>query len=237
MIYLTKGYPKPIIPLLLPWNDIQRKLLPRKKWLFSQPFTISYIVLLWVFFAILGFGSTSNCNVDWQRRIICDSAIYANEIYTSPWQFIRSWFTAPWFVNGWDHLVYCTGGFLIFVQSYEKLAGTLKTLIVFFSGIAVVASICSIIIVIGYHIDPSVDFFYYGMRRNWMGSSVGFFAIIGALLHEGRKPWLLLIPVIIFEIWNGQTNISLHTSSSHMLAIIYGFVIGMLFNKKSYIPQ
>ncbi len=236
-MYLVKDFPRPIIPLLLPWKDARGNFINPKKWMFTLPFTVSYILLIWSFFIILGFGSTWNCNNDWQRRIICDSAIYASEIYTSPSEFVRSWFTAPWFMNGWDHIAYCTGGFLIFVQSYEKLAGTMKSLIVFFSGIAVVSTICAIIIVIGYYIDPSSAFFETGMRRNWMGGSVGFFAIIGALLHEGRKPWLLLFPVIIFEIWNGQTNISLHTSSSHMLAIIYGFILGLMFNKNSHIPQ
>jgi hypothetical protein len=37
---------------------------------------------------------------------------------------------------------------------------------------------------------------------------------------------VLLIPVILFEIWNGQTNISLLTSSAHMVAITYGYAAG-----------
>ena len=234
---MVKDYPRPLIPILFPWKDRMKNRLSLKKIIYTHPFTTFYIVLIWVLFAILGFGSTWTCNSDWQRRIICDSAIYANEIYTSPWQFVRSWFTAPWFMNGWDHIAYCTGGFLIFVQSYEKLAGTTKSLIVFFSSIAVVSSICAILIIGGYYFDPSNEIFITGMGRNWMGGSVGFFAIIGALLHEGKSPWLLLVPVILFEIWNGQTNISLHTSTSHMLALLYGFMLGFFFNKKSHIPQ
>ena len=64
----------------------------------------------------------------------------------------------------------------------------------------------------------------------------GMFTIIGALSHCSRRPLVLLVPVILFEIWNGQTNISLLTSSAHMVAITYGYTAGY-YLQKNYANQ
>jgi len=57
--------------------------------------------------------------------------------------------------------------------------------------------------------------------------------IIGALSHCSRRPLVLLVPVILFEIWNGQANISLLTSSAHMVAITYGYAVGYYLERST----
>ncbi|MDP6640319.1 MAG: hypothetical protein QF817_04545 [Candidatus Poseidoniaceae archaeon] len=224
---------RPANSLLWPWQDENCSNLRFKPWLMTRGFTISFLSISWLTIIFLGFGSSWNCSESWQNEIICSSAIYANEIFTQPHEFIFSWFSAVWFTNGLDHIIYVTVGFLIFVQSYECRMGTGKTIFLFFSGTAVAATVVSIGINYGYAAFPLDEMFITGMSRNWMGGSVGMFAIMGALLHCSRRPLLLLIPIILFEIWNGQTNISFLTSSGHMVAITYGYVAGYFLQQNS----
>mgnify|MGYP001494115886 FL=1 len=217
---------RPVNPLLWPWKDEEHTNLALKPWLISRGFTFSFLAVSWLSIAILGFGSSWNCSESWQNELICSAAIYANNIFTEPHAFIFSWFTGVWFSNGLDHIIYVTCGFVIFVQSYERRMGTKNTVFLFLSGTAVVSTVVAVGINYGYAAFPSDELFITGMSRNWMGGSVGMFTIMGALLHCSRRPLVLLIPVILFEIWNGQTNISLLTSSAHMVAITYGYTMG-----------
>lgn len=224
---------RPINPLLWPWQDSNRTNLALKPLLMSRKFTVIFLTSNWLFVWILGYGSTWDCDVTWQKELMCESAIYANEIFAKPNEFILSWFTGVWFNNGLDHIFYVTCGLLIFVQSYEQRMGTKNTLFLFFSGTAVVSSICAIVINYGHFAYPENEVFITGMGRNWMGGSVGMFAILGALLHCSRRPVALFIPVFIFEIWNGQTNITILTSSAHMLSLLYGYAVGFYIQKKT----
>ena len=217
---------RPINPLLWPWQDEEHTNMALKPWLTTRGFTFSFLVVSWLSIIIFGFGSSWNCSESWQNELICSAAIYANNIFTEPHAFIFSWFTGVWFSNGLDHIIYVTCGFVIFVQSYERRMGTKNTVFLFLSGTAVVSTVVAVGINYGYAAFPSDELFITGMSRNWMGGSVGMFTIMGALLHCSRRPLVLLIPVILFEIWNGQTNISLLTSSAHMVAITYGYTMG-----------
>lgn len=163
---------------------------------------------------------------------MCDNAIWANKIFSEPLEFMLSWLTGIWFNNGIDHIAFVSIGFLIFVQSYERRMGTKNTAILFFAGTVVASSVVSMAINWGNTADPSSAVFADGMTRNWMGGSAGMFAIMGALAHCSRKPMAVLIPLIIFEIWNGQTNIGVLTHSAHMLALALGFAIGFKLDGK-----
>jgi hypothetical protein len=227
---------RPTNPLLWPWQDEDHTNLALKPWLTTRGFTFSFLAVSWFSIAILGFGSSWNCSESWQNELICSAAIYANNIFTEPHAFIFSWFTGVWFSNGLDHIIYVTCGFVIFVQSYERRMGTKNTIFLFFSGTAVASTIVAVGINYGYAASPSDELFITGMSRNWMGGSVGMFTIMGALLHCSRRPLVLLVPVILFEIWNGQTNISLLTSSAHMVAITYGYAAGY-YLQRNYANQ
>jgi hypothetical protein len=228
---------RPINPLLWPWQDEEHTNLALKPWLISRGFTLSFLAVSWLSIAILGFGSSWNCSESWQNELICSAAIYANNIFTEPHAFIFSWFTGVWFSNGLDHIIYVTCGFVIFVQSYERRMGIKNTVFLFFTGTAVASTIVAVGINYGYAASPADELFITGMTRNWMGGSVGMFTIIGALSHCSRRPLVLLIPVILFEIWNGQTNISLLTSSAHMVAITYGYAAGYYLQKHMPTPS
>ena len=223
---------RPINPLLWPWKDTKRENLTLNDFLISRKFTLLFLFMNWIFVLTLGYGSTRNCSDTWQKEMMCNAAMYANKIFTEPNEFILSWFTGVWFNNGLDHIIYVTCGLLLFVQSFEMRMGTKNTLFLFFSGTAVVSTICAIVINYGYVVDPSNEIFSHGMDRNWMGGSVGIFSILGAILHCSKRPLALLIPVLLFEIWNGQTNISIQTSSAHMLSLLYGYAAGYYIQKR-----
>ncbi len=224
---------RPLNPLLWPWQDEEHTNLALKPWLITRGFTFSFLAVSWLSIAILGFGSSWNCSESWQNELICSAAIYANNIFTEPQAFILSWFTGVWFSNGLVHIIFVICGFVIFVQSYERRMGTKNTVFLFFTGTAVASTIVAVGINYGYAGYPSNELFITGMSRNWMGGSVGMFTIIGALSHCSRRPLVLLVPVILFEIWNGQANISLLTSSAHMVAITYGYAVGYYLERST----
>ncbi len=236
MIYINSGVDeRPVNPLLWPWAGESHRRLGMKEWILTRPFSIFYMLTIWVVFAILGLGSTNNCTETWSLEFICGSAIWANKIFTEPLEFMLSWLTGILFTNGIDQIAFVSIGFLIFVQSYERRMGTKNTIILFFTSTAVVSSVVSMAINWGNAADPSSEVFIEGMTRNWVGGSVGMYAIMGALPHCSRKPMVVLVPLIIFEIWNGQTNIGILTHSAHMLALGLGFTMGYWLREQS--PQ
>ena len=223
---------RPINALLWPLLDAKQDILTFNEIFIIRNFSVFFLFVNWIIVLTLGYGSTRNCSDTWQLEMMCNAAMYANKIFTEPNEFILSWFTGVWFNNGLDHIIYVTCGILIFVQSFEMRMGTKNTLFLFFSGTAVVSTICAIIINYGYVVDPSNEIFSHGMDRNWMGGSVGIFSILGAIFHCSKRPLALFIPVLLFEIWNGQTNISIQTSSAHMLSLLYGYVAGYYIQKR-----
>lgn len=222
-----------LIPYQWFWTNTYGERMGFVEWIKSRPFSILYLAVIWTIIGILGFASTRNCDT-WQQMIACDRAIYMIKMVTHPLEYVMSWFTAPYFHNGLDHILFVTiFGFMMPVQSFEVQYGTRSTIIIFIISYVVVGVFFGSLFNVGIAYWPKVEFFQFGFERSWMGGSVGFYAVIGALAHTSRKQWFLLLLIGCFEILNlAVIGIDVHISFIHVISATSGFLTCKVLKSK-----
>lgn len=223
-----------LIPYQWFWTNAYGEKMSFGEWVKSRAFTISYLAIIWTIIGILGFASTRNCDGTWQLAFACDRAIWMVKMVTEPLNYALSWFTAPFFHNGLDHILFVSiFGFLMPVQSFEVQYGTKSTSMVFFVSYVFVGIFFGTFFNVGLAYWPDVEFFQFGFERNWMGGSVGFYAVIGALAYTSRKQWFLLLLIACFEVINLTViGIDVHISFIHVMSATSGFLTCMILKKK-----
>ncbi|WP_420580006.1 hypothetical protein [Reichenbachiella sp.] len=223
-----------LIPYQWFWTNVYGERMGFGAWAKSRPFTIAYLIIVWSIIGILGFASTRNCEETWQLAFACDRAIWMIKIVTEPLNYVMSWFTAPFFHNGLDHILFVSiFGFLMPVQSFEVQNGTKSTVIIFFVSYIFVGLFFGAFFNIGVGYWPDSEFFQFGFVRNWMGGSVGFYALIGALAYTSRKQWFLLVLIACFEVINLTViGIDVHISFIHVMSATSGFLTCMILKKQ-----
>ncbi|WP_422360607.1 hypothetical protein [Reichenbachiella sp.] len=221
-----------LIPYQWFWTNVYGERMGFLEWVKSRPFTIFYLFVVFFLFGFLGEANTRHCDT-WQEVFACDRAIWMIKMVTEPFNYVLSWFTAPFFHNGIDHILFVAiFGFLMPVQSFEVQNGTKFTVIIFFLAYVTVGVFFGVFFNVGIYYWPDVDFFSSGFERNWMGGSVGFYAIIGALIYLAKKPWVLLISLVSFEILNLVViGISVHISFIHIVSCMSGMLTSRLLRK------
>ena len=86
---------------------------------------------------------------------------------------------------------------------------------------------------VGSSLSPETELFSQAMSRSWMGGSIGFFGILGALSHYSREKWLIPVILISFEIWNHFENgMNEYINIGHLCSALFGFVIWGLYLKR-----
>lgn len=223
-----------LIPYQWFWTNVYGERMGFVEWAKSRPFTIIYLVIVWSIIGVLGFASTRNCEETWQMAFACERAIWMIKIVTEPLNYVMSWFTAPFFHNGLDHILFVSiFGFLMPVQSFEVQNGTKSTVIIFFVSYIFVGIFFGTLFNVGIAYWPDNEFFQFGFVRNWMGGSVGFYALIGALAYTSRKQWFLLLLIGCFEVINLTViGIDVHISFIHVMSATSGFLTCWILKKK-----
>lgn len=227
----------PLIPVVWPWKDGHYQPLTLIEWIKSRKFSLLYLAAIWGSIAILGYGSTLHCVETWQLAFICDQAIWMREMITDPLQFTLSLITAPFFHNGFDHIMLVTVvGFVIIVQSFEAIYGSKSAFIMFFTLVAVTGIVAGLCFNLALMVWPEEEFVTFAFSRNWMGGSGGFYGVFGALAQRSRKPWVGLAFVTAFEVLTHSAfGISLQINLMHFFAFIFGFVIwGLWLRSNKY---
>lgn len=219
-----------LIPYQLPWTDIYGQNMPFKQWLWSRKFSILYIVIIWTIVGILGFASTrpNNCDKTWQLAFQCEQAIWMIQFYQDPWAFAKSLFTAPYFHNGLDHILFVTVfGFMMPVQSFEVQHGSKATVILFVVSYLLIGTFWGAIWNYGVTVYPENEILKSGFDRSWLGGSLGFYALIGSLSFFSRKKWFLLLMVLCFEYFINHhvIGIAFHISLIHVSSALMGWVM------------
>jgi len=209
-----------------PWTDVHGRRMSFKAWFWSRKFSILYLVVIWGIVAILGFGSTRNCHSTWQLAFQCEQAIWMIEYKTAFGSFVQSFFTTPFFHNGIDHILFVMlFGIVMPVQSFEVQQGTKLTFGIFMLTYAMIGLFNGWLINFGNLHWPDVPFFVDGFERNWMGGSVGFYGIIGALSYTSRKKWVLMVLVLVFESFNRFVlGINPFIPFIHITSATFGFI-------------
>ncbi|MEP2025153.1 MAG: hypothetical protein ABJH98_18325 [Reichenbachiella sp.] len=224
-----------LIPYQWFWTNVYGERMGFVEWVKSRKFTILYLLVIWSMFLILGRATTKmwRCDQTWQFALACDNAIWMIKMVTAPIDYILSWFTAPFFHNGLDHILFVTiFGFLMPVQSFEMQHGTKSTVAIFLISYAVVGIFFGTLFNLGIYYWPDEVFFQYGFERSWMGGSVGFYAIIGALACYSKKPWVLLGIIVCFELINlTVVGISIHISMIHTVSCLSGLLSAYFLRK------
>ncbi|SMD35406.1 hypothetical protein SAMN04488029_2504 [Reichenbachiella faecimaris] len=222
-----------LIPYQWFWTNVYGERMGFMDWIKSRPFSILYLIVIWSIIGVLGFASTRHCDT-WQQAFACDQAIWMIKMVTEPVDYIFSWFTAPFFHNGLDHILFVSiFGFMMPVQSFEAQNGYKPTVIIFFISYIFVGVFFGIFFNVGIAYWPNVEFFSFGFERNWMGGSVGFYAVIGALACTSCKQWFLLLMIACFEVINLTViGIDIHISFIHVMSATSGFLTCLILKKQ-----
>ena len=223
-----------IFPFVWPWKDANNQTLSIREFLKQKPFTIIYLVIVWSVIGILGFASTRDCEGTWQLALQCEYAFWVKNLTEAPLVFFRNLFTTPFLHNGLDHILFVSVlGYLIFVQSHEAFYGPKATAFIFFSSYFTVAPFFGVFYTLGIEIFPDSEFMQFAFVRNWLGGSIGMFQVYGALATKSRKPRVMLLGPVVFEIFNLTVlGIDLHISLMHVMASYLGYVLCKNFVKQ-----
>ena len=217
---------RPSSPFILPWSDGRGGTLGPVDWVKSRPFTTFHLIISMSLLAWLGFGSTTSCETEAQR-LICANAIWPSDLVEAPHRLFLSYITAPWFHNSMEHILLIVVCLFLISQTAEVRLGTKRTVFLFFTGTAVVATIIAIILNVGASLHDS-PWFSGGLARNWMGGSVGLYCAMGALFAQTRRPEFAFLAYFVFDalnlfVYHGAAS---QTISAHVLAVALGGAIG-----------
>lgn len=220
-------------PYQWPWTDKYDRLMNLKDWFLSRKFTIIYLSVIWIISLTLGFGSTLRCAESWQLSFICEHVMWMIQFRTDIGAFVMSFFTAPYFHNGVDHIWFVTlFGFLLTVQAFETQHGSWAAFIYFTTTYIFIGLLTGPMFNIGLEMWPDSHFFYYAFERNWMGGSAGAFAMMGGLTYFSGKRWAIPSVIIAFEILNFTViGNNVYISFIHSSAAVWGYFISYIWSR------
>ena len=210
---------EPLLPLYLPWTDGERRVLGPLEFLHSRCFSLAYITSIILIPHFFGFSY-------W-------GAITPSKLFTAPHEYLLSFITVPFVHYGTEHITQVTITFIIFCQSFESRAGSKETAILFFSTIAFTGLAMGLFINVGNWLSPDTELFTQAFGRSWMGGSIGFFGILGAMSHYSREKWLIPVILVLFETWNHYENgMNEYINIGHLCSALFGFVIWGIYLKR-----
>ena len=218
---------RPIWPMVWPWQDGQGTTMKWSDALNSRRFTISYLLLIGILYAILGLGSRS-CSTS-AEVIICNFTLWPYNLTEAPHLYVFSLITSIWFHNSSDHILLVVVVIVVFLQSAEVRIGTKRAMIALFSVHCLVALIITFYLYIGHHLDPTDAWFDFGLNgRNYMGGSVGLFGVLGVLFSQIKRPFVGASFYFGFEFWNAYIyeGASMYVVLGHVTAFTLGFILG-----------
>ena len=197
------------------------------EWFKSRPFSILYVIIIWIVLAVLGFAAKRNCDVGpWQLVLQCNWSMWMAEYKTNFWHFLGTSFTAPWFHNDFVHILFVTlFGFFFPVQSFEAQHGTKATIVIYFMSYVFIVLFNGWLFntLIAYW--PNEKLFSHAFTRGWMGGSVGIFALIGGLSFFSSKRWFIYSLVFAFELFNYFIiGNNIYISFIHITSSTFGWI-------------
>ena len=218
---------RPTWPMVWPWQDGQGTNMDWSDALSSRRFTISYLLIIGVLYAMLGLGSRS-CATS-AEAIICNFTLWPYNLTEAPHLYVFSLFTSIWFHNSSDHILLVVVVIVVFLQSAEVRIGTKRAMIALFSIHCLVALVITLYLYAGHYLDSTDDWFDFGLNgRNYMGGSVGLFGVLGVLFSQIKRPVVGASFYFGFEFWNAYIyeGASMYVVLGHVTAFTLGFILG-----------
>ncbi len=144
-------------------------------------------------------------------------------LFTNVPKTLLNFGTAIW-INGHPvQLVYVLVLLALFAVAFEIREGTKRTALVFW-GTSVAGSIVAGVILhvlVGLGLEAAWIDTAWG--RLWAGGSAGAFGIMGAFAARARKPWLLMLIFIVWELNVEYWFLKSYTVAFHLSALAIGF--------------
>ena len=218
---------RPVWPMVWPWQDRQGKTMDWRDALSSRRFSIAYLLIIGVLYAMFGLGSR-HCATP-SEAFICDFTLWPFNLFEAPHVFVFSLFTSIWFHNSPDHILLVTVLIIIFLQTAEVRIGTKRAMFALFSVHILVALLITLYLQIGHHFDPENGWLDFGLNgRNYMGGSVGLFGVLGVLFSQIKRPVAGALFYSGFEYWNAfiYQGASMYVVMGHVTAFTLGFLLG-----------
>ena len=213
--------------MIWPWNDGKGNRMHWRDVLKSRRFSVSYLVIIALLFALFGLGSR-HCPIS-SDAIICNFVMRPYNLFEAPHIFVFTLFTSFWFHNSPDHILLTAALILVVLQTAEIRIGAKRAMIAVFSVHALVVVIMTLYLYVGDYLNPDVDWYEFGLRgRNYMGGSIGLFGVGGVLFSEIKRPVVGALFYFGFEFWNAYIyeGAALYVSMGHVAAFAFGFMLG-----------
>ena len=218
---------RPTWPMIWPWNDGKGNRMHWRDVLKSRRFSVSYLVIIALLFALFGLGSR-HCPIS-SDAVICNFVMRPYNLFEAPHIFVFTLFTSFWFHNSPDHILLTAALILVVLQTAEIRIGAKRAMIAVFSVHALVVVIMTLYLYVGDYLNPDVDWYEFGLRgRNYMGGSVGLFGVSGVLFSQIKRPIAGALFYFGFEFWNAYIyeGAALYVSMGHVAAFAFGFMLG-----------
>ena len=218
---------RPTWPMIWPWNDGKGNRMHWRDVLKSRRFSVSYLVIIALLFALFGLGSR-HCPIS-SDAIICNFVMRPYNLFEAPHIFVFTLFTSFWFHNSPDHILLTAALILVVLQTAEIRIGAKRAMIAVFSVHALVVVIMTLYLYVGDYLNPDVDWYEFGLRgRNYMGGSIGLFGVGGVLFSQIKRPVVGALFYFGFEFWNAYIyeGAALYVSMGHVAAFAFGFMLG-----------
>ena len=213
--------------MIWPWNDGKGNRMHWRDVLKSRRFSVSYLVIIALLFALFGLGSR-HCPIS-SDAIICNFVMRPYNLFEAPHIFVFTLFTSFWFHNSPDHILLTAALILVVLQTAEIRIGAKRAMIAVFSVHALVVVIMTLYLYVGDYLNPDVDWYEFGLRgRNYMGGSIGLFGVGGVLFSQIKRPVVGALFYFGFEFWNAYIyeGAALYVSMGHVAAFAFGFMLG-----------
>lgn len=218
---------RPTWPMIWPWNDGKGNRMHWRDVLKSRRFSVSYLVIIALLFALFGLGSR-HCPIS-SDAVICNFVMRPYNLFEAPHIFVFTLFTSFWFHNSPDHILLTAALILVVLQTAEIRIGAKRAMIAVFSVHALVVVIMTLYLYVGDYLNPDVDWYEFGLRgRNYMGGSIGLFGVGGVLFSQIKRPVVGALFYFGFEFWNAYIyeGAALYVSMGHVAAFAFGFMLG-----------
>ena len=218
---------RPTWPMIWPWNDGKGNRMHWRDVLKSRRFSVSYLVIIALLFALFGLGSR-HCPIS-SDAIICNFVMRPYNLFEAPHIFVFTLFTSFWFHNSPDHILLTAALILVVLQTAEIRIGAKRAMIAVFSVHALVVVIMTLYLYVGDYLNPDVDWYEFGLRgRNYMGGSIGLFGVGGVLFSQIKRPVVGALFYFNFEFWNAYIyeGAALYVSMGQVAAFAFGFMLG-----------
>ena len=218
---------RPTWPMIWPWNDGKGNRMHWRDVLKSRRFSVSYLVIIALLFALFGLGSR-HCPIS-SDAVICNFVMRPYNLFEAPHIFVFTLFTSFWFHNSPDHILLTAALILVVLQTAEIRIGAKRAMIAVFSVHALVVVIMTLYLYVGDYFNPDVDWYEFGLRgRNYMGGSIGLFGVGGVLFSQIKRPVVGALFYFGFEFWNAYIyeGAALYVSMGHVAAFAFGFMLG-----------